>query len=154
VVCAGSTPTALASAGGEVTEERPGTFVFGDRQQHALGAHPAESIALYLAATVVSTTVAGQFVLDAGAKVLTKDLPPTVDGYGAIPAFPLAVIRRLFDHHALVDACGGPRPQVGERVAIIPNHACPVVNTVDQLHVTSDGVLVDHWPVAARGRNT
>lgn len=153
VVSAGSTPTALRSALGAITEERPGTFVFGDRQQVALGAHRADSVALAVVATVVSATVPGQVVLDAGAKVLTKDRPATVEGYGALPGYPQAAVARLYDHHALVDLRGGPGPRVGDRVAVVPNHACPVVNTVDQLHMITNGRLVDRWPVSARGRN-
>src|SRR5918999_2999580 len=36
-VSAGSTPTALLSPADSITEERPGTYVFGDRQQVVLG---------------------------------------------------------------------------------------------------------------------
>jgi D-serine deaminase-like pyridoxal phosphate-dependent protein len=36
VISAGSTPTATLSARPPITEERPGTYVLGDRQQHAL----------------------------------------------------------------------------------------------------------------------
>ena len=41
-----------------------------------------------IAATVVSTAVDGQVVVDAGAKALTKDVAPYLDGHGAIPAYP------------------------------------------------------------------
>ena len=58
VVSAGSTPTATGSARGAVTEERPGTYVFGDRQQAALGAVGPDAIAAGIAATVVSVAAA------------------------------------------------------------------------------------------------
>ena len=150
---AGSTPTALLSSRDGVTEERPGTFVFGDRQQVALGAHPVDSVAMHVVATVVSVEASGQVVLDAGAKVLSKDLPTTVQGHGFLPHYPDAVVRRVFDHHALVDVVGGAAPALGERVVVVPNHACPVVNLVDVLLIVDDGVVVDRWPVDARGRN-
>lgn len=149
---AGSTPTALLGSKG-VTEERPGTFVFGDRQQVALGAHPATSVALYVAATVVQVS-GGQFVLDSGAKVFTKDLPKTLEGFGALPGYPDARIDRLYDHHAVVTCSTGPLPSIGERVAVIPNHVCPVSNLTDEfVIINADGQEIDRWPVDARARN-
>jgi D-serine deaminase-like pyridoxal phosphate-dependent protein len=153
VVSAGSTPTALLSATGAVNEERPGTFVFGDRQQAALGAHRADCVALFVAATVVAAE-SGSFVLDAGAKVFTKDLPRTVEGYAAFPAFPEAVVERLDDHHAVASSRGGRTPRIGERVAMIPNHVCPVANLATEFVVLNpSGEQVNQWPVDARARN-
>lgn len=154
VVSAGSTPTALLSAIAGVTEERPGTYVFGDRQQVVLGAHAASNVALFVAATVIQ--VSGErFVLDAGAKVLTKDLPKTVEGYGTLVAYPSAVIERLYDHHAVVSAREGALPAVGERLAVIPNHVCPVTNLVRELIILDEeGRETDRWPVDAGLRNT
>jgi D-serine deaminase-like pyridoxal phosphate-dependent protein len=151
MVSAGTTPTALLSARGAVTEHRPGTYVFGDRQQVALGAAEADQVALHVAATVVSVR-AGRFVMDAGAKTLTKDVAPYLPGYGAIPAWPDAVIERLSDYHGVVTLPDGS-PGIGDTIAIVPNHVCPVVNEVDALLIVRDGILVDRWPVDARGRN-
>lgn len=150
---AGSTPTALSNAATGITEERPGTFVFGDRQQVTLGAHPANSVALYVLATVVQSSPQ-QFVLDAGGKVFTKDSPKTLEGFGALPAYPEAVVERLFDHHATVAVRGGKHPRVGEKVAVIPNHVCPVSNlTREFVVVDGDGHVVDRWPVDAGIQN-
>lgn len=149
---AGSTPTAELSARDGVTEERPGTYVFGDRQQVRLGACTAADVALVVATTVVSVT-AGRAVLDAGAKALSKDLPATVAGYGLLPDYPEAVITRVYDHHAVVDPGDGPLPRLGEVLGVVPNHVCPVVNLVDELVVVSGGRVVDRWPVSARGRS-
>jgi D-serine deaminase-like pyridoxal phosphate-dependent protein len=153
VVSAGSTPTALLSAVEGVSEERPGTYVFGDRQQSVLGAHAAEDVALFVAATVVQVT-GDRFVLDAGAKVFTKDLPKTVEGYGALVLYPEAIIERLYDHHGVVSARGGTVPQVGERIAVIPNHVCPVTNLTRELVILDEeGAETDRWPVDAGLRN-
>jgi D-serine deaminase-like pyridoxal phosphate-dependent protein len=154
VVSAGSTPTALLSASGSVNEERPGTFVFGDRQQVALGAHRGEAVALFVAATVVAAD-SQSFVLDAGAKVFTKDLPRTVEGYAAFPAYPDAVVERLDDHHAVASLRDGRSPEIGERLAMIPNHVCPVSNLATEFVVLDDlGEEIDRWPVDARARNS
>lgn len=152
-VSAGSTPTALLSSVEGVTEERPGTFVFGDRQQVALGAHPAAAVALFVAATVVQVS-GQQFVLDAGAKVFTKDLPKTVDGFGALPGYPGSRVERLYDHHAVVISAEGKVPNIGERVAVIPNHVCPVANLTNEFVVLDEeGNEVERWTVDAGLRN-
>ncbi len=154
MVSAGSTPTALLSAVEGITDERPGTFVFGDRQQAVLGAHRAQDVALFVAGTVVQVS-APYFVVDVGAKVLTKDLPKTVEGYGALPAYPNSIIERIYDHHGVVHSRGGALPAAGERVAIIPNHVCPITNLTRELVILSDdGVETAHWSIDAGLRNS
>jgi len=154
VLSAGSTPTAALSAHGVVTEERPGTYVFGDRFQAALAGEPPEYAALMVATTVVSTGPGNGFVIDAGAKILAQDVAPFVPGHGAIVGYPEAVIQRLNDHHGVVDLpAGAARPAVGSIVWVVPNHVCPVVNLVDDFVVAHGGRVVATWPVDARGRN-
>jgi D-serine deaminase-like pyridoxal phosphate-dependent protein len=154
IVSAGSTPTALRSARGAVTEERPGTYIFGDAMQVALGSATWDSVALRVVTTVVSTAVDGQFVVDAGAKVLSQDTAPYVRGHGLFPAYPTATLTRLNDYHGLAQVPeGSARPGVGEVVSIIPNHVCPVVNLVDEFVVVRGGRIVGRWPVDARGQN-
>lgn len=153
VVSAGSTPTMLSAAGGDVTEMRAGTAVFGDRQQWTLGAIPAEGCAVAVGATVISEH-ADRLVLDAGTKALTKDRAEWLSGFGAIVGYPQLVIERLNDYHGIVAApSGADRPSLGELVAVIPNHVCPVVDLFDQLTVVTDDGRVESWPVDARGRS-
>lgn len=154
VLSAGSTPTAAQSAHGVVTEERPGTYVFGDRVQAALAGDPAEDAALMVAATVVSAGPRDGFVIDAGAKILAQDVSPLMPGHGAVVGYPEAIIQRLNDHHGVVDLpAGAPRPAVGSIVWVVPNHVCPVVNLVDAFVVAQGGRLVARWAVDARGKN-
>lgn len=151
VASAGSTPTAAAGRH-PITEERPGTYVFGDRQQANLGGCGPNDVALVVAATVVSTAVAGRCVLDAGAKAIAKDTPAWLDGHGVVTELPGAVIRSVSDHHAVAELPADlPRPRIGDVVTVVPNHVCPVVNLTDQLTLVRDGEVVDHLPVAARG---
>jgi D-serine deaminase-like pyridoxal phosphate-dependent protein len=153
VVSAGSTPTMLSAATGDVTEIRAGTYVYGDRQQWALDAIPAEGCAVAVAATVVSVH-ADRIVLDAGAKMLTKDRADWLTGFGAVVGYPELVIERVNDYHGIVAAPPAvERPRLGEVVAIIPNHICPVIDLVDAVVAVSvDGTVAD-WPVDARGRS-
>jgi D-serine deaminase-like pyridoxal phosphate-dependent protein len=152
-ISAGSTPTMLSAATGDVNEMRAGTYVYGDRQQWALSAIPADGCAVAVAATVVSVH-ADRVVLDAGAKTLTKDLADWLTGYGAIVGYPELVIERVNDYHGVVAAPPGvDRPRLGQVVAVIPNHICPVVDLVDRVvAVGADGTIED-WPVDARGRS-
>jgi D-serine deaminase-like pyridoxal phosphate-dependent protein len=153
-ISAGSTPTAVLAAAGEVNEIRPGTYLLGDRTQIALEAIPADGIALVVAATVVSTSVAGQVVLDSGAKALTKDRAPFLEGFGSIPAYPGAVIERLFDYHAAIAIPPGTAaPRLGEVVAIVPNHVCPVVDLYESFVAVRAGAIEGRWQVDARGRS-
>jgi D-serine deaminase-like pyridoxal phosphate-dependent protein len=153
VISAGSTPTMLSAATGAVNEMRAGTYVYGDRQQWALGAIPAEGCAVAVAATVVSVH-ADRVVLDVGAKALTKDRADWLAGFGAIVGYPDLVIERVNDYHGVVAApTGADRPQLGQVVAIVPNHICPVIDLVDSVvAVAADGTIED-WPVDARGRS-
>jgi D-serine deaminase-like pyridoxal phosphate-dependent protein len=153
VVSAGSTPTLLSAAGDGVTEIRAGTYVYGDRQQALLGSSPPDGCAVVVAATVVAT-FDDRIVIDAGAKALTKDRADWLTGYGAIVGYPELVIDRLNDYHGVVLAPGGvARPALGEVVAVIPNHVCPVIDLVDSVVVVAAGGSIAEWPVDARGRS-
>jgi D-serine deaminase-like pyridoxal phosphate-dependent protein len=150
VVSAGSTPTALLSAEGLVTEVRPGTYVFGDRQQVAIGSCRPDDVALVVASTVVSLAVEGQLVLDAGAKSLARESQPWLTGYGALASWPDVAVERLYDHHgvtAVPDSETGP--PVGSVVAVVPNHVCPTVNLARDLVVVRGDAIAGRWKVAA-----
>ncbi|HEX5824492.1 MAG TPA: alanine racemase, partial [Candidatus Limnocylindrales bacterium] len=153
VISAGSTPTMLSAAAGRVTEIRAGTYVLGDRQQWILGVIPAEGCAAAVAATVVSV-FDDRLVVDAGAKALTKDRAEWLTGYGAVVGYPELVIDRLADYHGVVVAPpDARRPDLGEVVAIVPNHICPVIDLVDTFVAVAREGRVEAWPVDARGRS-
>jgi D-serine deaminase-like pyridoxal phosphate-dependent protein len=123
VVSAGSTPTALRSAVEPVNEERPGTYVFGDRQQVAIDSCAPAEVALVVATTVVSRAVAGQLVVDAGTKSLGRETQRWLSGFGLFPSWPSVVLERLYDHHGVgVLPSGGPGPDAGSLLAVVPNH--------------------------------
>ncbi|HKG56272.1 MAG TPA: alanine racemase [Candidatus Limnocylindrales bacterium] len=153
LVSAGSTPTMLGAASGRVNEIRAGTYVLGDRQQWALAAIPADGVAAFVAATVVSVAH-DHVVLDAGAKTLTKDRADWLEGFALLPGYPAAVVEKLSDYHGVVTfPRGGPRPALGEVVAAVPNHVCPVVDLFDSFLVLGSGGHPERWPVDARGRS-
>ncbi len=153
LVSAGSTPTRVLAASGRVNEIRAGTYVLGDRQQLELGAARGDELAAWVATTVVSVSPPDRFVLDAGAKTLTKDRAPFLQGFGLLPSHPGAVIERVYDYHAVVMEQGHMLPSVGDVLAVLPNHICPVVNLVDEVLLVRAGTAVGRWTVDARGRN-
>ncbi len=122
VLSAGSTPTFPHCLADPVNEVRPGTYVFGDWQQVCNRAIVLGDVAVRVVATVISAAAPGRFVLDAGAKILTKDKAPWVAGYGHIPSMPGAIIRRIYDNQAVVEMGEGALPMVGEQVEVVPNH--------------------------------
>jgi D-serine deaminase-like pyridoxal phosphate-dependent protein len=155
VVSGGSTPTLWRSH--EIpglTEVRPGTNVFNDRTTAAVDACGWDECAYTVLATVVSTSVAGQAVVDAGAKALAKEeLRGAGGGYGALLDRPDVVVRALSEEHGILDLGGsGWRPEVGDRVRIVPNHVCVSVNLQERLWGVRDGELVEGWAVEGRRR--
>jgi D-serine deaminase-like pyridoxal phosphate-dependent protein len=137
IISGGSTPTAFQShLIPALTEIRPGTYIFNDMNCVRGGCATLEQCAARILATVVSTAVPGQIVLDAGSKTLTSDRcgPAPDSGHGYIVEFPRAKITKLSEEHAQVDvtACEAV-PQVGDRVSVIPNHICPCVNLQDRI---------------------
>ena len=151
-ISAGTTPTRLLSEP-PVNEVRAGTTVFGDLQQASIGAIADDEVALVVAATVVSAKH-GQFVVDAGAKTLTKDRAQHLVGHGYLPAYPDAVIDRVSDYHGVVVLPEGEDgPHVGDVLAIVPNHVCPVVDLFDFFTVLNADGSTERWPVDARGRS-
>lgn len=151
VVSAGSTPTVPASAAEPVSEVRPGTYVFNDRQQLTLESCGLDDVAVVVATTVVSTAIPGQFVIDAGGKSLGRDRPSWLDGFGLIRGLAGARIARLYDHHAVCELAGQDMPKVGDLLEVIPNHICTVMNLAARCAIVRSGALVGHWQVVGRG---
>lgn len=155
IVSGGSTPSALQSnLVRHYTEIRPGTYVFNDMNTVRGGYCNLEDCAARIVMTVISTAVPNQVVLDGGSKTLTSDrcvIEPE-SGYGYIVEYPQAVIRRLTEEHAQVEfAPGGRRPELGERVTIIPNHICPCINLQD-VFWWREGAAMRPILVDARGK--
>ncbi|HEY0015457.1 MAG TPA: alanine racemase [Longimicrobium sp.] len=155
VVSGGSTPTFWRSheiAG--ITEVRPGTNIFNDRTTAEIGACGWDENAYSVLATVVSVSVPGQAVVDAGSKALAKEeIRADTVGYGALLDRPEVVVKSVSEEHGLLDLSGTDwRPRVGERVRIVPNHVCVSVNLHERLYGVRGDEVAQVWDVAARGR--
>ncbi len=152
VVSGGNTPSLLdAGLAPVLTEYRAGTYIYNDRSLVARGACRLADCALTVLATVVSRPTPTRAVLDAGSKSLTSDLLG-LNGYGEILGFPDAVISGLSEEHGHVTLkTGSDMPKIGQKVQIVPNHACPVSNLVDQVTFHRSGKVVREAEVVARG---
>ena len=134
-----------------ITEHRAGTYVYGDRAMVKSGAMSLEQCAFTIIATVVSRPTAQRGILDSGSKTLSSDLQG-LEGYGLILEYPEASIYRLNEEHAHVDFSQCARkPDIGERVTVIPNHCCVVNNLFNQVIGVRGEMVEVVWPVAARG---
>ena len=156
VVSGGSTPTIWRSHElHDVTEIRPGTYVFNDRTTAEIGACAWDDCALTVLATVISVAVPGQAVVDAGTKALGREPIRGTEaaGFGALVDRPEVTVKAMSEEHGILDLSPTSwRPEVGERVWIVPNHVCIVVHLNDLVYGTRNGALETSWPVAARGR--
>src|SRR5690606_25097602 len=134
-----------------ITEHRAGTYVYGDRKTVSVGAMSFDEVAMHVLTTVVSRPTADRGILDAGSKVLSSDTLD-LDGFGYILEYPEARIYAQSEEHGHVDfsQCSS-RPEVGEKVTVIPNHTCVVTNLTDEVVWLRDGKFHDVWAVAARG---
>lgn len=152
VVTSGGTPSMMHAAEAPVTTEyRPGTYVYNDRSLVSRGVCGWEDCALTVLATVVSVPAANRAIIDAGSKTLTSDLLG-LSGYGHVLGRDDISIDQLSEEHGRLVSEGPINLKVGDKLRIVPNHACVVTNMVDAVNVVEHGEISAVWPVVARGR--
>lgn len=163
----GSTPSISAFSNTErhgfrITEIRPGNYLYLDMTQANLGVAPLDRCSLTVWATVISRhdnpDGTQRFFLDSGKKVLTSDGAFASEGFGQIlssvaPMQPLegTLINGLSEEHGWVKASGDVEISVGDRVRVVPNHACVVVNTQRQLYLIDGQEVIE--PIVVDGQS-
>jgi D-serine deaminase-like pyridoxal phosphate-dependent protein len=155
VVSGGNTPAAFESHRFHgITEIRPGTYVFNDRNTVDAEAATYAGCAMVVLATVVSTSVPGRAILDAGSKTLSADtlLSGERQHFGCIQGHPELALHDLSEEHGHLILSSGSNVKIGDRLRIVPNHVCPCINLHDRVFVVSGEQVVDEWKVAARGK--
>jgi D-serine deaminase-like pyridoxal phosphate-dependent protein len=155
IVSGGNTPAAFESHRFHgVTEIRPGTYVFNDRNTVDSEAASYADCAATVLTTVVSASVTGRAIIDAGSKTLTAD--PLESGeyryHGYIQGHPHLILEGLSEEHGHLKVTDSSSIIVGERLRVIPNHICPCINLHDSVYIVSGENVVDQWKVAARGK--
>jgi D-serine deaminase-like pyridoxal phosphate-dependent protein len=140
VVSVGSTPTAHHAAELRgVTEVRAGVFVFFDLVMAGIGVCRVDDIALSVLATVIGhQRDKGWILVDAGWMAMSQDRGTrrqSVDqGYGLVcdvagVPYPDLIVADANQEHGIImvrPESGGKLPDlaIGDRVRILPNHAC------------------------------
>ena len=150
-VSSGNSPDMWAPATAPVTERRPGTYIYYDRFQVKERVAGLDDCALTVLVTVVSRPTATRVVIDAGSKSLTSDLLG-LEGFGLVMGTDLTV-KGLSEEHGVIELpVASDWPRIGERLRIIPNHACVISNLFDSVTLISGDEVREVVPVAARGR--
>jgi len=155
VLSVGSTPTAKYCAKVKgVTELRVGNYIFNDMTQVALGTVPMSRCALTVLATVISTPSKERAVIDAGSKALALDKGAhgreILKGYGRIVGGG-GMLSRLSEEHGVIENVTR-RFKIGQKVRIIPNHACTVMNLFDYAYLVDGATVVKRYAISARGK--
>jgi D-serine deaminase-like pyridoxal phosphate-dependent protein len=149
-------PTEVVSAGGtgtydltgmnpRVTEIQAGSYALMDATRLAIISEFAPAL------TVLTTVVSRQgstVVIDGGKKTVGVDFTlPRIAGLSPEQAVP----RRASEEHLLYDVTSECPLAVGDRVEVVPGYCPTTINLHEVYHVVEDGVVVDLWPVLARG---
>jgi D-serine deaminase-like pyridoxal phosphate-dependent protein len=164
VVSMGSTPTAFGATDlTGVTEVRAGVYVFFDMVMAGIGLCALEDIAISVLATVVGhQRDKGWILVDAGWMAMSQDRgtarQPVDQGYGVVcdlagRPYPDLIVTGANQEHGTISVRPGsnghlPDLAVGDRVRILPNHACSTAAQHDMYHViegAGDRVQAE-WP--------
>ncbi len=163
VVSVGSTPTAhFATDLTGVTEVRAGVFVFFDLVMHGIGVCAIDDIALSVLGTVIGfQKEKGWILIDAGWMAMSRDRgtarQPVDQGYGVVctpdgTAYPDLILADANQEHGIITVRPGsdgqlPPLRIGDRVRVLPNHACSTGAQHPAYHVVhgDDPAVVATW---------
>ncbi|HEY0956001.1 MAG TPA: DSD1 family PLP-dependent enzyme [Roseateles sp.] len=164
VVSLGSTPTAHSATDlTGVTEVRAGVFVFFDLVMAGIGVCRIEDIALSVMATVIGhQRDKGWILIDAGWMAMSQDRGTSKQavnqGYGVVcdiagNAYPDLILADANQEHGIVTVRPGtsgglPELAIGDRVRILPNHACATGAQHRSYHVVrgTGNAVEAEWP--------
>ena len=151
VVSVGSTPTAHSAVDlTGVTEVRAGVYVFFDLVMVGIGVCSVDDVAISVLATVIGhQREKGWILIDAGWMAMSRDrgtAGQAVDqGYGVVcnvagKPYPDLILANANQEHGVVTVRPGsnavlPNLSIGERVRILPNHACATAAQHGAYHV-------------------
>ena len=163
IVSMGSTPTAHnAVVLDGVTEVRAGVFIFFDLVMAGIGICKVEDIAISVLATVIGhQREKGWILIDAGWMAMSQDRGTSKQevnqGYGLVcdvsgQPFNNLILADANQEHGIITVrpgsdAGLPALQIGDRVRILPNHACATGAQHQAYHVVRGAcdVVEDEW---------
>lgn len=156
IISGGSTPTLFHSHRlRALTEIRPGTYVFNDRNTIECGSCTLGDCAARIAVTVVSTNRAEGLIVDGGSKTFSSDRLVTggQTTFGLVREAPEAQFTKMNEEHGYIDLPGAnDRFRVGDRLHIVPNHICVAVNLHERVYGYRGDTVERVWEVAGRGK--
>lgn len=136
-----------------ITEIRSGHYIFNDRGQLDVGLANEQDCALRVITTVVAKPDGHVVICDVGTKSLTSDRCHYAKGFGMIIGHPELEVCSLNEEHAFVSCEGVNTLQIGDKVELIPNHACVVTNLAGCVYGLRDGRLERVIAVEAKGKS-
>lgn len=153
VISNGGTPDMYQS--GEVlnsSEHRAGTYIYNDRSLIEAGTCALENCALTLEVMVISKPTDSRVIVDAGTKSFSSDTLG-MEGFGLIKNYPKAKWVGLSEEHGTLDFSHSEnKPEIGEVLSIVPNHACVVSNLMDQVFLLRTDGQIEAMNIDARGK--
>ncbi|MEV0155830.1 alanine racemase [Micromonospora sp. NPDC050686] len=149
VVSVGSTPGATSSLHAPgVTEARPGTYVFYDANQVALGSAEPSQCALTVLTRVIRVRGDGTVIVDAGLKAMSSDGSVAGRGFGVVAGdVDFAVAN---EEHGFLTGPGTASLRVGDLLRVVPNHACGTVNMWSGMYLVEEGTATQRWTTTGR----
>lgn len=159
-ISAGSTPTGPDVARtGQVTEIRPGTYIFNDYMLFCEESAQLEDVAVRLYATVVSTPCKEYAVVDGGTKTFPMDIllnkaPYYYDSYAIVQGNDDLKLTRLNEEHGILSSIKGDTGlKVGDIIEFMPVHVCTTINMQNNVWLLDNNEL-HYEKVDARGALT
>lgn len=139
-----------------ISEIRPGTYIFMDASQAGVYGNFSKNAASVLA-TIISRPTSDRLIIDVGAKGLTsqsrdKGITKT-KGLGIIKGHDNISIYKVYDEHGVIySEILRAKLKVGDKIEIIPNHICPVVNLHESAYLIKDGKVIEEVEIDCRGK--
>lgn len=136
-----------------ITEVRCGNYIFDDCLTIAKGYATERECALRVVSTVIALADKNHAIIDAGSKTLTTDLCDGRTGYGIVAGRPDIMIDKLNEEHGFISSENPLKLEIGDKIAVIPNHACVIPNLTDEMYGIRAGAIERMVAVEARGKN-
>lgn len=155
IIGTGSTPTFRFDVEEELyTHLFPGNYVYYDREQALVyGSTEVRRAALTVFASILSIWQQGRkriAIINAGSTYFDKRRHITIGGFGEVIEHPGALLIDLSQEVGKLDISEISEIEVGEKVSILPNHACITNNSTSYIVAHTNHVVRGIIPVDAR----
>jgi len=158
-ITSGSTPTFFGAVSDEyINVFHPGNYIFNDYIQLSTETAKESECSLSVYATVISHPSTDMFICDAGAKCLGLDQGAhgntAIKGHGYVKSHPELTVDMLSEEVGKLYVEGSTTLKVGDKIEIIPNHACSSANLTNYLIGCRGDIAEKLIEVDMRGNST